>query len=88
MVRDVLGVCSPLNHETRADEIADCKFNHPASRPTPKAKFGAGKAPYKAPSFGNMNKSKKFGSAASSTGGEKKTLNPSAGSFVPKEVAS
>jgi hypothetical protein len=36
-----------------------------------------------------MNKSKKFGSAASSSE-EKKTptLNPSAGSFVPKEVAS
>lgn len=67
----------------------DCKFNHPASRPTPKAKFGS-KTPYKAPSFGNMNKSKKFGSAVSSTGEEKKpqTLNPSAGSFVPKEVAS
>jgi hypothetical protein len=61
--------------------VVDCKFTHPASRPTPKGKSGFGFG-NKAGTFGSgMNKSKKFGSAVG--GDSKKSLNPSAGSFVP-----
>lgn len=65
--------------------LADCKFSHPASRPTPTGK-------YRGQSLGStkFNKSKKFGPAAATD--TNKTLNPSAGAFVPKtaegEVAS
>ena len=69
----------PLYIQDEANGVADCKFTHPASRPTPKAKTGFGFG-NKAGTFGSgMNKSKKFGG-----GDSKKTLNPSAGSFVPK----
>jgi hypothetical protein len=66
--------------------LADCKFAHPPSRPTPRgAKF-----PYKpAPTNGSMNKSKKFGVAAAkpdvSTIKTEGKLNPSAGEFKPEK---
>ena len=67
---------------------ADCKFSHPAPRPSPKAQkpFGAKSAasPYKRPTNGNvqrtvMNISKKFGAAA------EKKLDPGTGEFKPSE---
>lgn len=60
-------------------KIADCKFAHPPSRPTPR---GA-KAPFRKSAHGfggtGMNVSKKFGPVA----GTEKKLDPSAGEFKP-----
>lgn len=63
-----------LSHRTcqTTDTLVDCKFTHPASRPTPKPR--GQNARTSAPITG-MNKSKKFGAK----------LNPAAGDFVPKE---
>lgn len=67
---------------TWIDGLADCKFSHPASRPTPASRF-----PKQSLGSTKFNKSKKFGPAAT---GDKasteagKSLNPSAGTFVPK----
>jgi hypothetical protein len=75
------GYAYSWEREIKLTYLVDCKFTHPASRPTPKAKSGFGFG-NKAGTFGSgMNKSKKFGSAVG--GDSKKSLNPSAGSFVP-----
>ena len=68
--------------------LADCKFSHSVSRPSPKVQksFGARttSSPLKQSTNGNvshvgMNVSKKFGVAA------EKKLDPGAGEFKPSE---
>jgi len=63
----------------------DCKFSHPPSRPTPKGgKFPSrSTVPANGVGNGSMNKSKKFGVAATKTTAK---LDPSAGEFRPAEV--
>ena len=82
--RDVLEVSGGGGAENQRVELthstADCKFSHPASRPTPRAKAAGGKqAPMgNAAIAGNgMTASKKFGAVP------EKKLDPTAGEFKP-----
>jgi len=67
--------------------LADCKFAHPASRPTPKgAKYPFTRPNTNGSSNGSMNKSKKFGVAATKPKVEEVKLDPEAGEFKPAEA--